>query len=109
MLKNGKNLASSLSITKALLILNVNNIILTIMLMMILIMIMIVIVMMMMIIIIIIIIIILIITTKVPVPQHRNSASSDRRHGTYEDRDGEIQPKDPRQHPNQRPTEDHTS
>ena len=35
-----------------------------------------------------------------------NSASGDRSPGTYKERDGEIHPKDPREYPNQRPTED---
>ena len=38
-----------------------------------------------------------------------NSASGDRSPATYKERDGGIHPKDPAQHPNQRPTEDHTT
>ena len=40
---------------------------------------------------------------------NHNSASGDRSPRTYKERDEEMHPKDPGQHPNQRPTEDHTA
>ena len=40
---------------------------------------------------------------------NNNSASGDRSPATYKERDGGIHPKDPAQHPNQRPKENHTA
>jgi len=41
--------------------------------------------------------------------ENHNSASGDRSPGTSKERDGEIHPKDTRQHPNLRLIDDHTA